>query len=86
MAMMYSENASRALDFLQKNPTTDLTAPELADQLGITAQQMNGTFTGLVRKGLGVRVESEVDGKTVKFLRLTDAGMAVDPFAEKPEE
>jgi len=41
-----------------------------------------------VKKGLGVRVETEVeldDGshKKVKFLHLTDAGMSFDPDASE---
>jgi hypothetical protein len=66
----------------------NVTAADVAEALGLEKRQIDGIFTSaLQRKGLGVRVPAEIeleDGthKAVKFLRLTDAGMAFDPDAE----
>lgn len=65
-----------------------------SDEFKKAVKSVNGIFTAsLQRKGFGYReeaeVEIEVDGKathkTVKFLKLTDAGLDLDVDAE-PEK
>ena len=88
MAAM-KENTRKVFDYLKENTGTDLTAACVAEALGLEKRQVDGIFTSaLQRKGLGVRVLSEVtlaDGshQKVKFLRLTDEGLALDPDAQE---
>lgn len=83
---VYSENAQSIITFLQANPNVDMTAKDLAEAIGLNSRVVNGTVTGLSRKGIAVRDETEIDGKTVKYIHLTEAGRMADPFAEKPAE
>ena len=83
---VYSENAQSIITFLQANPNVDMTAKELAEALGLGARTVNGPVTGLSRKGIAVRDEAIVGGKTIKYIHLTEAGKMADPFAERPEE
>jgi hypothetical protein len=87
--MAMKENSKNVLNYLKQINGADVTSADVADALGLEKRQVDGIFTSaLQRKGLGVRVPAEVeldDGshKQVKFLRLTDAGMAFDPDAEE---
>ena len=87
--MAMKENSKNVLNYLKQINGADVTSADIADALGLEKRQVDGIFTSaLQRKGLGVRVPAEVeldDGshKQVKFLRLTDAGMAFDPDAEE---
>jgi hypothetical protein len=82
------ENSKNVLNYLKGINGENVTAADVAEALGLEKRQIDGIFTSaLQRKGLGVRVPAEIeldDGshKAVKFLRLTDAGMAFDPDAE----
>jgi hypothetical protein len=82
------ENSKNVLNYLKGINGENVTAADVAEALGLEKRQVDGIFTSaLQRKGLGVRVPAEIeldDGthKAVKFLRLTDAGMAFDPDAE----
>ncbi len=86
--MAMKENTKNVLNYL-KSVNADVTAADVADALGLEKRQVDGIFTSaLQRKGFGVRVPAEVeleDGthKQIKFLRLTDAGMNLDPDAEE---
>ena len=86
--MAMKENSKKVLNYLKENSGASVTAADVAEALGLEKRQVDGIFTSaLQRKGLGVRVPAEIeldDGthKAVKFLRLTDAGMAFDPDAE----
>ena len=89
--MAMSTNTINVLNYLKAHNTEMLTASDVADALGVDVKVVNCSFTsGIARKQLGARVEAEVeytadDGstkhKTMKFLKLTDAGMAFDPEA-----
>ena len=63
----------------------------VAEALGLEKRTVDGIFTSAIqRKGFGVRTPAEVeldDGthKAVKFLSLTDAGLALDLDAEDAE-
>lgn len=86
--MAMKENSKNVLNYLKGINGENVTAADVAEALGLEKRQIDGIFTSaLQRKGLGVRVPAEIeldDGshKAVKFLRLTDAGMAFDPDAE----
>jgi hypothetical protein len=89
MAVM-KENTRRVLDYLKENQGADLTAADVAAALDLDPRSVNGSFTSFCKKGLGVREEAQVekDGKyvDVKFLKLTDAGIAFDPDATEDAE
>lgn len=86
--MAMKENSVKVLNYLKGINGADVTSGDVADALGLEKRQVDGIFTSAIqRKGLGIRVPAEVeleDGthKAVKFLKLTDAGMAFDPAAE----
>lgn len=86
--MAMKENSKNVLNYL-KSVKGDVTAADVAEALGLEKRQVDGIFTSAIqRKGYGVRVPAEVeleDGshKAIKLLRLTDAGMALDPDAEE---
>jgi hypothetical protein len=86
--MAMKENSKNVLNYLKGINGENVTAADVAEALGLEKRQIDGIFTSaLQRKGLGVRVPAEIeleDGthKAVKFLKLTDAGMAFDPDAE----
>ncbi len=91
MAAM-KENTKKVITYLQGlNANDNVTAADVAEHFGFTTQSVNGIFTSAIqKKGYGVREEAEIelaDGthKTVKFLRLTDAGRALDVDAEDAE-
>ena len=87
MAYVFSDNAQIVLNFLKSNPAVDMTAAEIAEAVGLTSRTVNGVVTSLSRRkpALAYREAVELEGKTVKYVRLTDEGMVVDPLAEKAE-
>lgn len=80
---MFSENAQLVIRFLQANVGAQLTADNIADATGLTSRQVNGTVTGLAKKGIAERVE--VEGIEKKVIALTAAGASVNPDMDKPE-
>ena len=86
--MAMKENSKKVLMYLKGINGENVTAADVADACGLEKRQVDGIFTSaLQRKGYGVRVPAEIeleDGthKAVKFLQLTDAGMALDPDAD----
>lgn len=88
MAAM-KENTRKVLDYLKENNGKDLTAADVAEALGLEKRQVDGIFTSAFqRKGFGIREQAEVevgDGshQKVKFLRLTDEGLALNPDAQE---
>ena len=89
--MAMSEKTVKVLDYLKANKGVDVTAADVAADLGLEKRTVDGCFTsGIQRKNLGHRVPAEVeleDGshKSVKFLVLNDAGLAFDPTAADAE-
>lgn len=85
---MMKANSRAVYDYIKAHNDVDMTSQDVADALGLEKRTVDGCFTSaLCRKGLGVRVTSEIqleDGshKAVKYLHLTDAGLAYDPDAE----
>jgi DNA-binding MarR family transcriptional regulator len=83
MSYVLSEKAQAILAHLQANVGTDETFVEVAEATGLEARSVNGTVTGLAKRGLVERVE--VEGFDKKVIRLTDAGRTFDPMTEKVE-
>lgn len=87
--MAMKTNSKNILNYLKEHNDENLTAADLATILGLEKRSVDGSFTSAIqRKGLGVRVAAEVelaDGshKPVKYLHLTEAGMAFDPDADE---
>lgn len=78
-----SEKAQAILAHLQATAGTDETFVEVAAATGLEGRSVNGTVTGLAKRGLVERVE--VEGFDKKVIRLTDAGRVFDPMTEKVE-
>lgn len=83
------ENSKKVLNYLKaiNGQNIDVTSGDVAEELGLTKRQVDGIFTAIQRKGLGVRTPAEIeleDGthKAVKFLSLTSEGMDYDPEIE----
>ena len=78
-----SENAKVVMRRLQELDGADVTVHDLSEDIGLPVNSITGIFNSFVKKGLGERVTAEVeleDGshQKVKFLKLTDAGLALD--------
>ena len=85
-----SENAKVIMKRLQELEGADITVHDLSEDIGLPVNSITGTFNSFVKKGLGERVTAEVeleDGshKTVKFLKLTDAGLNLDVDATEED-
>ena len=85
--MAMKENSKNVLNYLKAHNGEDLTAADVADALGLAKRSVDGIFTAMQKKGLGVRTPAEIeldDGshKAIKLLSLTDAGMSYDPDAD----
>lgn len=86
--MAMKENSAAVLNYLKKVNGQDVTAADVAEALHLEKRSVDGIFTSAIqRKGLGIRTPAEIelpDGthKQVKFLSLTEAGMAFDPTAD----
>lgn len=90
MAAM-KENTKKVFEFLRSVNGQNVTAADVAEALGLEKRSVDGIFTSAIqKKELGVRVPAEVeleDGshKSVKFLKLTEAGMTLDLDATDAE-
>ena len=90
--MAMKENSKKVLIYLKEINGANVTSADVAAELGLEKRQVDGIFTSAIqRKGLGLRTPAEIeleDGthKAVKFLSLTDAGMAFDPDADEDAE
>jgi len=85
--MAMSQNSKDVLNYLKQNNGKNITAEDVQKALGLSSVKVvNGCFTALQKKGLGVRTPAEIelsDGshKGIKLLSLTPEGMAFDPDA-----
>lgn len=85
--MAMSENSKKVLNYMKEINGEKVTSEDVANALGLEKKSVDGIFTSAIqRKGLGVRIPAEVeleDGshKAIKFLALTDEGLAFDPDA-----
>ena len=90
--MAMKPNTKKVFEYLKENNGTPLTAADVAEALELEKRQVDGIFTSAIqRKGYGVRTPAEIeleDGShaKVKFLSLTDAGLALDLYAEEAAE
>ena len=88
---MLKPNTVSVINYLKEVNGQNVTAADVAEALGLEKRTVDGIFTSAIqRKGFGVRTLAEVeldDGthKAVKFLSLTDAGLALDLDAEDAE-
>ncbi len=88
---MMKENTKKVFSYLKSVNGEQVTAADVAEALGLEKRTVDGIFTSAIqRKGFGVRTPAEVeldDGthKAVKFLSLTEAGLALDLDAEDAE-
>jgi DNA-binding MarR family transcriptional regulator len=81
----FSDNARTVVKFLREHPGVDLVQNDIADATGIARRSMTGLVNSLVKKNVVVREEVEIaEGKTVKYVRLTDFGANVDLNMDKP--
>lgn len=86
--MAVKPNTKKVIEYLKEINGSQVTSADVAEALGLEKRQVDGIFTSAIqRKGLGVRTPAEVeleDGshKQIKFLSLTDDGMAFDPDAD----
>lgn len=86
--MAMSDNGKLVFGFLKDNFGKDMTAHAIAEACGVTVPTVTGVVNALVKKGYAQRTEVEgeaEEGKKapiVKFISLTDAGLAFDPEAE----
>lgn len=88
--MAMKENSRNVLAFLKQHNGEELTSADVAEALGITKRSVDGSFTALQKKGLGVRTPAEVENpdgthKPIKLLSLTAEGMAFNPDAQDAE-
>lgn len=85
--MAMSENSRKVLEYLKGINGQDVTSADVAEALGMEKRTVDGCFTSAIqRKGFGVRVPAEIEKEdgthaSVKFLHLTETGMAFDPDA-----
>lgn len=94
MAKGFSDNAKVVYNEVKAAQEAGelVTAKDIAEKTGLSARTVNGVITGAFqRKGLMVREEKSVEneeGKTVavKFIKLTDEGLATDVNAVPDEE
>ena len=78
-----SDNAQKVLAHLEAIKGDNVTLDDVADALDMDKRVVNGTFNALVKKGYCARVTATVEAPvTVKYLTLTEEGMACDPDAE----
>ena len=89
--MAMKENSKKVLNYLKEINGQEVTAADVAEALGLEKRSVDGIFTSAIqRKGLGLRTPAEIeleDGthKAVKWLHLTDEGMALDLDAADAE-
>ena len=87
--MAMKENSARVLNYLKEIGDAQVTSADVAEALGLEKRQVDGIFTSAIqKKGYGVRIPAEIeleDGthKNIKFLKLTDAGYALDPTSDE---
>ena len=89
---MLKPNSKLVYEFVKANNGKNITAADIAEGTGLETKQVNGIVTSAFqRKELMERIPAEIeleDGshKAVKFIKLTEAGLAFDPDAEDKAE
>ena len=81
-----SENGQKIMEYLKTVEGQNVTSADAADALDIDKRKFTGAFNALVKKGFAVRNSAKVEAPvTVKYLVLTDAGLAFDAEATDAE-
>ena len=77
--MALSENSIKVVNYLKEVHGTNKTSAEVAEALELSKSTVNGVFTSLQKKGLGVRVDATVPGTAqITSLSVTAEGEAAD--------
>ena len=85
------ENSRKVFDYVKAHDGEDFIAADIATATGLEVKQVNGIVTSAFqKKGLMERIPATIempDGtkKTVKFIKLTDAGREFDPDQSEEE-
>ena len=75
-----SEHGQKIMAYLKDVAGQNVTSDDAAEALDIEKRKFTGAFNALVKKGFAVRNSAKVEAPvTVKYLVLTDAGLAFDP-------
>lgn len=89
-----TENSRKVFDYLKAHYGEKLTGKDIASALGVSLNAVTGSVNGLAntKKHAAYAVRTEVtvedaEGKptTVKYISLTEEGMAFDPDATPAE-
>ena len=87
-------NSRMVFDYLKENYGKQLTAQDIARALDISVSAVTGSVNGLAREtkhpAYAVRTpfeSTDAEGKaiTIKYISLTEAGLAFDPDAKVEE-
>ncbi len=75
-----SDNGKAIVDYLKSVEGQNVTTDDAVEALGIEKRKFTGAFNALVKKGYATRNAAKVEAPvTVKYLVLTDAGLAFSP-------
>lgn len=78
-----SDTIKGIFDYLAANKGVIVTLDDMAAALNIDKRVVNGSFNSLVRKGFAARTPVTVEAEVaVKYLTLTEDGLALDTSAE----
>lgn len=78
-----SDTIKAIFEYLCANKGNIVTLDDMAAALNADKRVVNGSFNSLVRKGFAARTPVTVEADVpVKYLVLTDEGMALDPTVE----
>ena len=78
-----SDTIKAIFEYLGNNKGEIVTLDDMAAALNTDKRVVNGSFNSLVRKGFAARTPVTVKADVaVKYLVLTDEGLALDPTAE----
>jgi predicted transcriptional regulator len=78
-----SENAQAIIAHLIATDNAPATLDDVATAISVDKRKVNGAFNALVKKGLCARVPATIEAPvTVKYLVLTDDGIAYDPTSD----
>ena len=84
MSKPLSENARTVLSFLKENYGANLTAAQIAEELGMARKTVDAIVTAaLGKRGLAERFV--VEGIEKKVITLTKEGLSYDPDADTEE-
>ena len=78
-----SDMIKAIFEYLSANKGNIVTLDDMATALNADKRVVNGSFNSLVRKGFAARTPVTVEADVaVKYLVLTEEGLALDPAAE----